>query len=86
MAAAAAVPEYSEAVIEYARYLGISEHEPELLWIAQEGFDAELPDDWTAHHTSDGKPFFFNHNTNTRCPRHTNHYPVTTLQLVVAPM
>ena len=58
---------YSEAVLDYARYLGIDPvGEAKLLWIAQEGLDAPLPPQWSAHYTPDGTPYFFDQDTNTR--------------------
>ena len=34
-------------VLEYAEYMGMVPIDPDLLWIAKEGFNAPLPDGWT---------------------------------------
>ena len=51
-AAAPAEDGAAQDVLDYARYLGIDpQHEPQLLWIAQEGFEAPLPGRTAHPHT-----------------------------------
>ena len=43
---------YSAQVIEYARYIGMDPRaDHQLLWIAQQGLNAPLPDGWREHVT-----------------------------------
>ena len=40
-------------VFDYAKVIGITpENEPDLLWIAREGINAPLPDNWKPWYTS----------------------------------
>ena len=48
-----------QVVVEYAVYLGIDVRaEGHLLWIAEEGLRAPLPEGFTEHADADGTPFF----------------------------
>eukprot|EP00741_Cyanophora_paradoxa_P014066 tig00020734_g13578.t1 len=49
----------SDEVEEYARYLGIDpEAEPALLWIAETGLTAPLPEGWHEHVSPDGYKYY----------------------------
>ncbi len=49
--------ETEQVVVEYAVYLGIDvQAEGHLLWIAEEGLRAPLPDGYSEHADSDGAP------------------------------
>ncbi|EKX45480.1 hypothetical protein GUITHDRAFT_139039 [Guillardia theta CCMP2712] len=51
-------------ILEYALYIGIDPTtEPHLLWIAEEGVAAELPEDYTQHTNKKGEVYYFNNKT-----------------------
>jgi hypothetical protein len=55
---------FREDVLEYARYIGLDpKAEPGLMWIAQEGIDAPLPEGWGEALTADGTSYYFNKQT-----------------------
>lgn len=48
-------------LIAYARYLGIDAiTDADLIWIAEDSLNAPLPFDWTEHHDSADRVFYFN--------------------------
>ena len=53
-------PAYEE-IVEYARWLGITQAEDAcLLWIAKQGLGASLPEGWKPCRTGDGQVYYFN--------------------------
>lgn len=53
-------------LVAYARYLGIDPvADGDLMWIAEEALHAPLPADWTEHHDSGDRVFYYNANTHT---------------------
>eukprot|EP00741_Cyanophora_paradoxa_P001370 tig00000480_g1326.t1 len=49
----------AKEILEFAKYLGINPiYEADLLWVAEEALDAELPEGWTEHCDEDGNVFF----------------------------
>ena len=61
-----------EELLGYAEFLGIRlPEEEDLLWIAEEGLTAELPDGWAADDTSeDGEIIYINLRTGERTYQH----------------
>uniref|UniRef100_A0A7S3D1Z0 WW domain-containing protein n=1 Tax=Palpitomonas bilix TaxID=652834 RepID=A0A7S3D1Z0_9EUKA len=57
--------QYSEDdVLNFAKYLGMDvERDRDLLWIAEEGLIAELPDGWGEYTDEKGRPYYYNHRT-----------------------
>merc|ERR1712039_288716 len=53
-------------LIAYARYLGIDPViDADLMWIVDESLNAPLPSEWTEHHDSAGRVFYYNVHTHT---------------------
>ena len=53
-----------EELKEYARILGINpEDEPGLMWIAKEGLNAPLPEEWKPCQNDQGDVYYFNFKT-----------------------
>mmetsp|Transcript_40300 Transcript_40300/g.104457 ORF Transcript_40300/g.104457 Transcript_40300/m.104457 type:complete len:339 (-) Transcript_40300:548-1564(-) len=54
----------NEHLLEYAKFIGIDpDIEPDLMWIAQEGLVAPLPDGWSEYTDHQGHQYYYNHNT-----------------------
>ena len=59
------VAAFEAKVAEYAQYVGIDlVSERHLLWIAEEGLKAPLPEGWSEAIDQDGNPYFFHCETN----------------------
>ncbi len=56
---------YTDQELEdYARILGINpEDEPGLMWIAKEGLNAPLPEEWKPCQNGEGDVYYFNFKT-----------------------
>ncbi|AAZ11359.1 hypothetical protein, conserved [Trypanosoma brucei brucei TREU927] len=53
-----------EELHEYAEFIGIDvKEEKHLLWIAREGLQTPLPEEWKACRTGDEEPYYFNFRT-----------------------
>lgn len=53
-------------LIAYARYLGIDPiNDGDLMWIADEALNAPLPSEWTEHHDSADRIFYYNVTSHT---------------------
>jgi len=64
-------------ILEYANYIGIDvSKEPHLLWIAEEGIAAPLPDGFTEHQDQEGQVYFYSKETKESTWVHPldNHY------------
>ena len=48
---------------EYAQWLGLTDDDVDLHWIAREGLKAPLPDHWKPCKTSEGEIYYFNFST-----------------------
>lgn len=44
---------------EYAKSLGVTEEDADLLWVAKEAFEAPLPSGWSEHFDPEGRVYFF---------------------------
>jgi centrosomal protein CEP164 len=62
---------FAPEVLDFAVYLGIDpEREEDLLWIAHECLNAELPTPWTEHTSSRGDVYFYNAETDESVVEH----------------
>lgn len=62
-------------LVAYARYLGIDPvGDGDLMWIAEEALHAPLPADWTEHHDSGDRVFYYNGATHISSWTHPLEY------------